>query len=626
MNAYLQSWSPKKLEASVGKDLSNMMKVGRTYGLDIDVMAVSHEIQNTMPIWFHRKSYVDRSIYNEGVDVVECLRNNHKINLVRQAVELGGKQDLPRHRPVQNCRCGACQLTREATNCKNPHRCYGKARDLLDTLHEKWDPRKPQPEDYETEQAPQEGPNPETVEFDSRITTHGTIADTFRIFTKGSPCNLHGRAPRTKHMMAADVEEITVYTDGSALNNGSENARAGAGIFFEEDDPRNKSVRIPGNIGRTNNVGEMVAIKEATEICPLNVPLEIRSDSQLSIDGLTKNLRKWEENGFLTVENGKLTQKTVSNLCRRKAKTSFTWVKGHAGDPGNEGADRLAGEASARIDEDEVNIRPNPAFILPGAKLQALTQSSAYKIIRKIKMSKPAYQERLARRATKRNMEYAKAAATNADGEEPTASKIWKSTKHKDVSRSGRFFLWMMIHGGYKIGNHWKNIPGHEEKSNCGRCDLTESMDHIMLDCDAPGQEEIWELASELWKLKTGDELPKPAMGQIMACVAIKRRDTGETRLLRILVSESAHLIWRLRNERVIQGKDPASAREIHNRWLKAINNRFGLDCAMTNEVKYGKRSIKKSLVQKTWSKVLKNEKDLPKDWTWETGVLVGIG
>jgi ribonuclease HI len=48
----------------------------------------------------------------------------------------------------------------------------------------------------------------------------------------------------------------------------------------------------------SNNVGEMIAIKEAAEKCPLDAPLEIISDSKVSLDGLTNNLRKWEAEGF----------------------------------------------------------------------------------------------------------------------------------------------------------------------------------------------------------------------------------------------------------------------------------------------------------------------------------------
>ena len=92
-----------------------------------------------------------------------------------------------------------------------------------------------------------------------------------------------------------------------------------------------------------------------------------------------------------------------------------------------------------------------------------------------------------------------------------------------------------------------------------------------------------------------------------MACRVITCGDKGTTHLFRIVVSESAHLIWKLRNERVIQGKDAASEREIQNKWCKAINNRLNLDCILTN-MRYGKKAIKKSLVKHTWRKVLKDE------------------
>ncbi|KAJ7016508.1 hypothetical protein C8F04DRAFT_981375, partial [Mycena alexandri] len=113
----------------------------------------------------------------------------------------------------------------------------------------------------------------------------------------------------------------------------------------------------------------------------------------------------------------------------------------------------------------------------------------------------------------------------------------------KDVSRSSRFFLWMLLHDGYKVGKHWAKTEGHKFKVTCAQCGITETMEHILTKCDAPGQEKIWELVSELWKLKTNQELPQPTIGQILVCVKMKEKDTGTTRLLRILVSESAYLV-----------------------------------------------------------------------------------
>ncbi|KAJ7024612.1 hypothetical protein C8F04DRAFT_968771, partial [Mycena alexandri] len=136
---------------------------------------------------------------------------------------------------------------------------------------------------------------------------------------------------------------------------------------------------------------------------------------------------------------------------------------------------------------------------------------------------------------------------------------------------------------------------------------------------------EVWKLASEMWRAKTGEDL-KPTVGQIMACGATKKNDPGTTRLYRILVSESAHLIWRLRNDRVINEKDPATATEIKNRWLKVMNNRVAIDCALTNSMKWEKKSIKMSIVKTTWKRVLKDEHLLSKDWPRVSGVLVGVG
>ncbi|KAK7016573.1 hypothetical protein R3P38DRAFT_2377907, partial [Favolaschia claudopus] len=132
-----------------------------------------------------------------------------------------------------------------------------------------------------------------------------------------------------------------------------------------------------------------------------------------------------------------------------------------------------------------------------------------------------------------------------------------------------------------------------------------------------------------LWLKKTKNPL-RPLIGEIMACALIKQgskpgtTDKGTSRLYRILVSESAHLIWRLRNERRIQGKDPASEREITMRWMKAINLRLELDREMADRQKWGRKAAPKSLTLKTWRGVLLNEDTLPDDWIGESQVLVG--
>jgi ribonuclease HI len=113
----------------------------------------------------------------------------------------------------------------------------------------------------------------------------------------------------------------------------------------------------------------------------------------------------------------------------------------HSGVAGNEAADTLAGEGSLKPDEDVINASAQMALILPGAKLKTMTQSKAYKIIRKLKMEKPATRDLLRRPATKANMALAQAAATGTNGGPPPARRVWRSTFDKDISRSIRYFL-----------------------------------------------------------------------------------------------------------------------------------------------------------------------------------------
>jgi hypothetical protein len=55
-----------------------------------------------------------------------------------------------------------------------------------------------------------------------------------------------------------------VYTDGACINNGYDNAIAGIGIYFQEDDIRNISKKVIGK--QSNNVAELQAIDDVYDI------------------------------------------------------------------------------------------------------------------------------------------------------------------------------------------------------------------------------------------------------------------------------------------------------------------------------------------------------------------------
>ena len=55
--------------------------------------------------------------------------------------------------------------------------------------------------------------------------------------------------------------DIFVYTDGACIHNGKPKAKAGMGVFFGYNDPRNISKKVEGK--QTNNTAELGAVFEA---------------------------------------------------------------------------------------------------------------------------------------------------------------------------------------------------------------------------------------------------------------------------------------------------------------------------------------------------------------------------
>ena len=102
----------------------------------------------------------------------------------------------------------------------------------------------------------------------------------------------------------------------------------------------------------TNNRMELMAAIRALQA--LNKPCRIKlsTDSRYVMDGLTKWIHGWRKNGWKTadrkpVKNAELWQRLLDAAAPHRIE--WLWVKGHAGHPDNERADRLASDAALRI-------------------------------------------------------------------------------------------------------------------------------------------------------------------------------------------------------------------------------------------------------------------------------------
>lgn len=171
-----------------------------------------------------------------------------------------------------------------------------------------------------------------------------------------------------------EEQDIDVYIDGSCINNGKVNAKAGYGVFFETGDDRNESNVVQGK--QTNNTGELTAMIRALEILKKEIEdkriINIYTDSEYVIkcsgsygDRLAKN--NWKTKDDKIPPNLKLLQKIHELYHANKKHIKIHHIKAHTNlsdkhSIGNSQADRLANIAVNPNYEEHDNETENCGF------------------------------------------------------------------------------------------------------------------------------------------------------------------------------------------------------------------------------------------------------------------------
>jgi ribonuclease HI len=136
------------------------------------------------------------------------------------------------------------------------------------------------------------------------------------------------------------------YTDGACAP--SNPGPAGWGAVLIAPDGQTRSEHY-GFIGPgTNQIAELTAAIEGLRLVPIGARVELVSDSQYVLKGLTEWRAGWERKGYRNskgepVANLGLWKRLYAEADQRKVSTR--WVRGHAGDEHNERADALANTA-----------------------------------------------------------------------------------------------------------------------------------------------------------------------------------------------------------------------------------------------------------------------------------------
>jgi ribonuclease HI len=142
-------------------------------------------------------------------------------------------------------------------------------------------------------------------------------------------------------------ELVVIYADGACKGNpgpGGWGAWISMGGHSKE--------LCGGEPVTTNNRMELTAVIRALQALKRTCNVKIYTDSVYVQKGMTEWLKNWKARGWRTadkkpVKNDDLWQ--TLDILAQQHQIEWLWVKGHAGDAGNERADALANQGVAQV-------------------------------------------------------------------------------------------------------------------------------------------------------------------------------------------------------------------------------------------------------------------------------------
>lgn len=137
-----------------------------------------------------------------------------------------------------------------------------------------------------------------------------------------------------------NMNKIEIYTDGSSR--GNPGPGGWAAVVFENGNV----LEIGGREERTtNNRMELQAALEALRKIPIRSEAEIHTDSSYLLNGITKWVKGWQRNGWITKEKNEVLNRDLwEGLVEETQKRNIEWKKvaGHSGHGLNERCDEIA--------------------------------------------------------------------------------------------------------------------------------------------------------------------------------------------------------------------------------------------------------------------------------------------
>jgi len=148
--------------------------------------------------------------------------------------------------------------------------------------------------------------------------------------------------PAMSSKATSNKQTVEIYTDGACSGNPGPGGW-GALLLYGE----NEKEITGGEFETTNNRMELTAAIKALNLLKRPCRVNLHTDSTYVRDGITKWIEGWKAKGWRTASKKPVKNEDLWRLldvAAAKHDIDWKWVKGHAGDPGNERADALANQ------------------------------------------------------------------------------------------------------------------------------------------------------------------------------------------------------------------------------------------------------------------------------------------